>query len=75
LLNLSKGANFATAWQDNPSLTPQSTENILVALDAGGQTGLSTNVGGCPKSTWTAPAIAAFDSLIAKGWTVTHNLN
>jgi hypothetical protein len=59
----------------NCPLTPQSTENILVSLDITARTGEMTNIGTCPRSTWTAPANAAFDSLIAKGWTVAHNSN
>jgi hypothetical protein len=63
---------FGNAWFGCP-LNVASTENALVALDITGRTGLSTNIGTRPKSTWTAPALAAFNSLIAKGWTVTHN--
>lgn len=71
LLDFSSGTSFTSAWFSCSSLTPQSTENILVSLNASGKTGLSTDVGGCPKSTWTPAAVAAYDSLVAKGWTIT----
>jgi hypothetical protein len=72
LLNLSSGTNFDFCWATSNALTPQSIENILVALDVGGQTGLSTDIGTSPMANWTAPALAAHASLLAKGWTITQ---
>jgi hypothetical protein len=73
LLDLSAGTTFSGAWSGCAALTPQSTENILMALDISGKAGLTTDIGGCPRSTWTAAAIAAYDSLVTKGWAITFN--
>jgi hypothetical protein len=58
----------------NCLLTPQSIENILVSLDVNGQSNLELGIerGNSPKPTWTPAANAAFDNLIAKGWTITY---
>ena len=58
------------------ALTAASIENIIVSINAAGTSngnlGLNggTNAGA---STWTAPAIAAYDALAARGWTITRN--
>lgn len=70
LFTAPKCTNFISAWSSCNVLTPQSTENILVSLDNTGKDALNTDVGKCPRSTWTAAGTAAYDSLIAKGWTV-----
>jgi hypothetical protein len=71
LLDFGMGQDFHETWMNCVNLTPQSTENILVALDAGGKAGLTTHVGRCPYETWTDVAKAAYDSLITKGWSIT----
>jgi hypothetical protein len=70
LVNLSAGTNFTNAWQGCP-LNVASTENVLVALNNNVRSGLATNVGTCPKTTWTTSANTAFNSLVARGWTIT----
>ena len=58
------------------ALTAASIENIIVSIEAAGTSNgnLSfqdgTNAGA---STWTAPAIAAYNALVARGWTITRN--
>jgi len=58
------------------ALTAASIENILVSINtantSNGNLSLEsgTNAGA---STWTAPAIAAYDALVARGWTITRN--
>ena len=66
---------FNQTWQ-NCALTAQSIENILVSLDANGASNILLGIDGgtnAPKSTWTGAAVAAFDNLIAKGWTIEFN--
>jgi hypothetical protein len=70
LFTAPKCTNFDGSWTNCTVLTPQSTENILVSLDNTGKSALKTDVGKCPRSTWSATALAAFNSLVAKGWTV-----
>lgn len=58
------------------SLTAQSIENILVSLDTTGIADRELTINGhmnAGKSTWTEAADAAFDNLIAKGWTIIYN--
>ena len=58
------------------ALTAQSIENILVSLDTSGSTGVTLSLDGgtnAGKSTWSTAANTAYDSLIAKGWTITFN--
>jgi hypothetical protein len=58
------------------ALTKESIENILVSLDANGQSNIELGIDGgtnAAKSTWTAAAVAAYDNLIAKGWTISFN--
>lgn len=58
------------------AFTVSSVENILVSLDANGQSNIvlgihqGTNAG---KSTWTTAANTAYDNLIVKGWTISFN--
>ena len=67
---------FTNAFQ-NMALTAQSIENILVSIDkAAINIGCEITITGgtsAGKSTWTAAANAAFDSLIAKGCTIQYN--
>ena len=67
---------FSQTWK-TCALTAQSIENILVSLD--GNSSLpavpigidgGTNAG---KSTWSATAVAAFDSLVVKGCAILYN--
>ena len=58
------------------ALTAQSIENILVSLDANGQSNNSLHIGGgtnAAKTTWSTAANNAYDNLIADGWTITYN--
>ena len=58
------------------ALTQQSIENILVSWDTNGQSNIQADLDGgtnAGKWQWTAAALAAYDNLIAKGWTITHN--
>ena len=66
---------FQRAFTDC-ALTAQSIENILVSLDTNGQSNIELGIDGgtnAAKSTWTGAAVAAFDNLIAKGWTIEFN--
>jgi hypothetical protein len=66
---------YLNAFQ-NCALTAQSIENIIVSINtantSNGNLSLQggTNAGA---TTWTAPAITAYDALIARGWTITRN--
>ena len=66
---------FGDTWS-GCALTAQSIENILVSVDANGQSNIvlgidaGTNAG---QSTWTAAANTAYTNLINKGWTITFN--
>ena len=59
------------------ALTATSIENILVSLDANGQTGISLGLNGgtnAAKTTWTAAANTAYDNLVNnKAWTIANN--
>ena len=58
------------------ALTVSSIENVLTSLDANGQASITLGIDAgtnAPKSTWTAAANTAYDSLIAKGWTIAFN--
>ena len=66
---------FFGAWK-SCALSAQSIENILVSLDANGQSNIELSIDGgtnAAKSTWTATAVTAYDNLIAKGWTISFN--
>jgi hypothetical protein len=58
------------------ALTAASIENILASLVTNGQSNITldlnsgTNAGA---STWTANAIAAYNTLISRGWTISRN--
>ena len=63
---------FNNAWF-SCDLTAQSIENILVSLDTNGATGITLGIQGgtnAAKTTWSAAAVTAYDSLIVKGWTI-----
>jgi len=67
--------NFSNAWA-NCALTAQSIENILVSLDANGDTGISLGLNSgtnAAYSTWSQAAKDALTSLQNKTWTVTYN--
>ena len=70
----------------NCTLSVQSIENILVALDTTADSGNSNvykvtsvsggvtgGIGSAAKTTWSAAANTAYENLISKGWTVAHN--
>jgi hypothetical protein len=75
LFNNTTCTRYINAWT-SCALTAASIENIIVSINAAGTSngnlGLNggTNAGA---STWTAPAIAAYDALVARGWTITRN--
>jgi hypothetical protein len=66
---------FLSAFE-NCALTAASIENIIVSINtantSNGNLSLQggTNAGA---TNWTAPAITAYDALIARGWTITRN--
>ena len=73
--DLSGTNNFSNAWTDC-ALTAQSIENILVSLDANGDTGISLGLSqgtNAAYSTWSQAAKDALTSLQGKSWTVTYN--
>ena len=60
----------------NCALSPQSIENILTSLVTGGATNITLSLEGgtnAVASTWTGSAIAAYNTLISRGWTITRN--
>jgi hypothetical protein len=66
---------FDGTWQ-GCALSAQSIENILVSLDANGQSNIALGINGgtnAGQSTWSAAANTAYNNLIAKGWTITAN--
>ena len=66
---------FGDTWK-SCALTAQSIENILVSLDANGQSNIQLGIDGgtnAAKTTWTAAANTAYTNLINKGWTITFN--
>ena len=75
LLDFSSVTDATDAWFAN-ALTAQSIENILVALDNGGASNLSTSIAGgtsAAYSTWSSTAQTALSNLQGKGWTVSYN--
>lgn len=65
--------NFNEAWL-NCALTAASIENIIVSINAAGTSGGTLSFAGgtnAIKSSWTAPADAAYDALVARGWNIT----
>lgn len=73
--NVTNCTNFVEAFTDC-ALTAASIENILVSINAAntsnGTLGLNggTNAGA---TTWTGPAVTAYNALIARGWTIVRN--
>ena len=66
---------FNLAWS-SCALTAQSIENILVSLDTNGASNITLSISGgtnAGKTTWSAAANTAYDSLIVKGWTISFN--
>ena len=66
---------FTNGWL-NGGLSAQSIENILVSLDTNGASSVALTLSGgtnAAKSTWSAAAVTAYDSLIVKLWTITFN--
>lgn len=60
----------------NCALTAASIENIIVSINAAGTSNGNLSLQGgtnAGASTWTANAIAAYDALVARGWTITRN--
>jgi hypothetical protein len=75
VLDFSSVTDATDAWA-YCALTAQSIENILVALDNGGASNLSTSIGGgtsAAYSTWSSAAQTALSNLQGKGWTVSYN--
>ena len=73
--NFTSTNNFSSAWY-NCALTAQSIENILVSLDANGDTGISVSLNAgtnAAYSTWSSAAQTALSNLQGKSWTVTYN--
>jgi len=69
LFDFASANDYASAFS-NTNLTTQSIDNILVSLDTSGvSNGTFTQSGGQAPS---ATGIAAKDSLVAKGWTITY---
>jgi len=65
--------NFTNAWQ-NCALDETSVDNILVSLDAAGQSNGVVNLDGGTSAAPSATGLAAAVNLtIAKGWTVLTN--
>ena len=73
------GTLVATAFTNaflNCALTAASIENILTSLVTNGQSNITLDLNGgtnAGASTWTANAIAAYATLISRGWTITRN--
>ena len=66
---------FSNSWIAC-ALNVASIENILTSLDTNGQSNITLTIDGgtnAGKSTWTTAANTAYDSLIAKGWSITFN--
>jgi hypothetical protein len=61
----------------NCALTATSIENILTSLVANGQSNIRLELNGgtnAGASTWTANAIAAYNTLtLSRGWTIARN--
>ena len=75
VLDFSSLTRANNAWK-YCALTAQSVENILVALDNGGATNLTTSIDGgtsAAYSTWSSAAQTALSNLQGKGWTISYN--
>jgi hypothetical protein len=58
------------------ALTAASIENILTSLVANGRSNITLQMNGgtnAGASTWTANAIAAYNTLISRGWAISRN--
>jgi hypothetical protein len=58
------------------ALNATSIENILTSLVTNGRSGITLDLNGgtnAGASTWTAPALAAYATLISRGWTISRN--
>jgi hypothetical protein len=58
------------------ALTAASIENIIVSINTAGTSNGNLSLQGgtnAGAATWTAPAITAYDALVARGWTITRN--
>lgn len=64
------GTDFTSAFNDC-SLTSQSVNNILISLDAAGQSNGTLGITGHNNAAPTGAGITAADNLVAKGWTLT----
>ena len=58
---------------DHCKLTDESVDNILISIDVAGQINGTLDIGGATNEPPSAAGWAAYDSLVAKGWTVTVN--
>jgi hypothetical protein len=75
MFNTVAATNFFEAFT-NCALTAESIENILVSINTASTSNgvLSLNAGtNTGKAAWTTAAVTAFDALVARGWTITHN--
>ncbi len=67
--------NFSNAFT-NCALSAQSIENILVSIDAAGQSNGTLGLSGgtnAAESTWTVSANTAKSNLVGKGWSIATN--
>jgi hypothetical protein len=68
-------AAFTSTFQ-GCALTAASIENILTSLVTNGQSNITLGLNGgtnAGAATWTANAIAAYNTLISRGWTISRN--
>jgi len=66
---------FGTAFT-GCALTAISIENILTSLVTNGRSNITLDMAGgtnAGASTWTAPALSAYATLVSRGWTITRN--
>ena len=75
LIDVSSCTNFANTWL-NCALNSASIDNIMQALVNGNQNNLSTDISGGTNlgfASWSAGAVANYNTLISRGWTITTN--
>lgn len=75
VFNSTPCTQFTDAFTED-ALTVTSIQNILVSLDTSGGVNGTLGIDGglnAGASTWTPAAIAAYNSLVAKGWTIVRN--